>query len=379
MRILFVNPGSSSLGGAERSLALLVRGLSNYGYDVSVALFEDGTAGQLFADSGARVEVISGASLAGVRRHGTALAFAMSSARSVPALVGIVRRLRALVARERPDLIHTNGFRAHMTSPLVGYRQVWSLRDVAPRPVQRRVLRVAARSVSGVAANSEFTAAQMHGTGRLVEVVYNPVEEMLLPSRESARSRLSLPAGRPVVAVVAHLHPSKGHQVALDALRRFPVEARPLLVLAGGALYPDSGRFERELRVLISAWDLGEDVRLLGAVNDVADVYAAADVLLHPVLHPEGLGRAGIEAQRAGVPVVATRLGGMLEVVSHDETGLLVDPGRPDQIANAVRSLLGDPVLSDRLAGAARESSRRFDPEEHTQAMMRFYRRVMAG
>ncbi|MFA5890636.1 MAG: glycosyltransferase family 4 protein [Actinomycetota bacterium] len=377
MRILFVNPGGSPYGGAERSLGLLVRGLVQHGHDVSVALLAEGAAKHLFAEAGARVEVISGESLTGVRRHGTALAFAVGSARSLPALAGTVRRLRALVARERPDLVHTNGFRAHVTSPLVRSRQVWSLRDVAPRAVQRRVLRAAARSVSGIAANSLFTAAQVRGACPVVEVVYNPVEEMLLPSREEARSRLAVPPGRRVVAIVAHLHASKGHHVALDALRRFPQAERPFLICAGGALYPDSEAYEGELRERITAWDLGEDVRLLGAVDDVAGIYAAADVLLHPVLHPEGLGRAAIEAQRAGVPVVASRLGGMLEVVAHDETGLLVEPSRPDQIADALRSLLRNTALSARLTNAARVSSRRFDPAEHAQAMMRFYRRVL--
>ena len=193
-----------------------------------------------------------------------------------------------------------------------------------------------------------------------------------------ARAALGIRHGGAVVAVAAHMHPSKGHHIAIAAWGRLPTP-RPLLLLAGGDLYGDgSKKYQDSLCSSINRMGLEDDVVLLGLVRDPACLYAACDLIVHPALHPEGFGRSMAEAQTAGVPVVATSIGAANELIEHGRSGLLVPPGDVGALANAVSQVLQDPVLYDRLRSGGLATSERYRPEAHAAAMESVYRAVTA-
>lgn len=152
----------------------------------------------------------------------------------------------------------------------------------------------------------------------------------------------------PLVGNVARLAPQKGHDVLLEAARlvleRCP-EAR--FVVAGG------GELRHELEERARRLGLGEAVRFLGERDDVPGVLASLDVFAFPSRF-EGLCLAVIEAQAAGVPVVATPVGGIRETVVPDETGLLVPVDDAAALAEAVVHLLENREAALRMAAAAR-------------------------
>ena len=147
-----------------------------------------------------------------------------------------------------------------------------------------------------------------------------------------------------VIGNVARLVEQKDQRALIDAapaiLERFP-DAR-FVVVGDGPL-----RAELEERAA------GLPFEFLGDREDVPELLAGFDVFAFPSLF-EGLCLAVIEAQAAGVPVVATPVGGIRETVLDGETGLLVPPSDPPALAVAVRRLLGDPLLAERVAGEAR-------------------------
>jgi glycosyltransferase involved in cell wall biosynthesis len=155
----------------------------------------------------------------------------------------------------------------------------------------------------------------------------------------SGRPALPKREGRPLVGNVARLAPQKDHRTLLEAAALMP-EAD--FAIAG----------EGELRDELER-AAGPNVRLLGRRSDVPDILASLDVLAFPSLY-EGLCLAVIEAQVAGVPVVATAVGGIKETVVDGETGLLVPPQDPEALATAIRRLLEHPTEAARLADEAR-------------------------
>jgi glycosyltransferase involved in cell wall biosynthesis len=193
---------------------------------------------------------------------------------------------------------------------------------------------------------------------------------------EVARDRLGIRQSRKVVAVAGHMHPVHGHHVAVAAWREL-TPPRPLLLLAGGDLYGDASREYREsLRVSINQMGLEEDVIVFGLVRDAADLYSASDLIVHPALHPEGFGRVMAEAQLAGVPIVATSIGAACELIDDGRSGLLVPPGDSSALAQAVRRVLEDPVLSERLRSGGLATGERYRPDVHAAAMESVYRTV---
>ena len=195
-----------------------------------------------------------------------------------------------------------------------------------------------------------------------VEVLPNPV--VAAPAPRPAR------AGPPVVLYASRLVVEKGVHTLLDAAARLPAGVR--VRLAG------SGRLEPAVRARVATEGLPVDV--LGAVppSRVAAELRAAAVAVLPALWWENCPMAVLEAAACGVPVVASAVGGVPELVDDGRTGLLVPPGDAAALAGALTRLLSDPVEADRMgrAGWARVRARH-DPAAHVAALVEVYRRVV--
>jgi glycosyltransferase involved in cell wall biosynthesis len=136
---------------------------------------------------------------------------------------------------------------------------------------------------------------------------------------------------------------------------------------------PDRPALEAEIERL----GIGDRVRLLGERRDVPELLGAADVFVLSS-RSEGLPVSVLEAMVAGLPVVASRVGGVGELVEDEETGLLVAPGNPDELSTALERVLGDRELRRRLGAAGRERvERHFDLESFRRAHLDLYYREL--
>jgi glycosyltransferase involved in cell wall biosynthesis len=173
-------------------------------------------------------------------------------------------------------------------------------------------------------------------------------------------ARPALLSDRALVGNIARLAPQKDHATLIEAARLVP-EAQ--FVVAG----------DGELREQLERQAKGTSVRFLGARHDVPEVLASLAVLAFPSLF-EGLCLAVIEAQAAGVPVVATPVGGIRETVVDGETGLLVPTGDPAALAAAIRRQLEDRPAAEAMAAEAKRRVReRFSIERMVEETLRLY------
>jgi len=218
--------------------------------------------------------------------------------------------------------------------------------------------RIVARRADRVLCVSGDLAARMRRRGARSEgLAVVPAPALPRVSTETARAvRAGLAAdGRPVVLAVGRLAAQKGFGTLLDAAGRLRgCDPRPLVVIAGaGPLHPELARRIDTERL---------PLRLLGQRDDVPALLAAADVFVLPSLW-EGQPLILQEALRAGVPIVATRTGGIPDLTGED-AALLVPPADPERLAAALVRVLAEPGLAERLSAAAAERSRSLPDEE---------------
>jgi len=167
-------------------------------------------------------------------------------------------------------------------------------------------------------------------------------------ARLKAREQMEVGETEFVAVAAGRLVPIKAYEVLLEAIALLPPDDRPLVLLAGDG--PERPKLERVVeKRQLNAW-----VRFLGFQSDMRIVLWAADVFVHPS-RSEGLGVVLLEAMAARLPVIATGVGGIPEVVREGETGLLVPPDNPESLAKAIQRLKQDEALRQQLGQRAQE------------------------
>jgi glycosyltransferase involved in cell wall biosynthesis len=164
--------------------------------------------------------------------------------------------------------------------------------------------------------------------------------------------RVEFGVGReePLVSMVGVLRSWKRHDVFLEAVRLLRDGGSPVRALVVGE-GPQRARIESE----IAGKNLAGAVRMTGYRQDIPMIIAASDVVILPSDRFEGVPQVILQALGMGRPVVASPIGGIPEVVRHDETGCLCPAGEPSAFAGAIARLLADPSLRERLGAAGRE------------------------
>jgi glycosyltransferase involved in cell wall biosynthesis len=326
-------------------------------------------------------------------RGRAALGLAARAPGSALAAAGYLARLRRRLRDEAPDLVQTNGMKAHVLGAWAaprGVPVVWHLHDyTGSRAVMSRLLRWSARpGVRGVAVSRSVAddAAGVLGDRAPVEAVYNAVDlDRFAPGEGDGGwldAKAGLPAAEPgtvrvgLVATYAHW---KGHGVFLEAAARVAAAATPVPVrfyVVGGPIYRTGGSQHdpEELQARAKGLGLSGRVGFAGHQNDPAAIYRALDVVVHASTRPEPFGRVIVEAMACGRAVVVSRTGGAAELFDDGITALGCPPGDPEALADAVARLAADPGLRRTLGDASRRAAaERFDRSRLADEWERVY------
>jgi glycosyltransferase involved in cell wall biosynthesis len=181
-------------------------------------------------------------------------------------------------------------------------------------------------------------------------------------------------SGKTVLLYVGRLAPIKGLEHLLDAFRDLSREFPDLLLVLLG-----EGPSRSSLEEQASRNGISHAVRFLGRVENVPDYVRVADVFVLPSLQ-EGMPNALLEAMAAGLPAVATRTGGILDLLENGRSGLLADPGNDRELAEGIRTLLATPELRERISRAAYETVRySFSLESRLERYRDLYATVSAS
>jgi glycosyltransferase involved in cell wall biosynthesis len=321
---------------------------------------------------------------------------------SATTLPGRVAELRRIIRAERPDMVHTTLFRSDVHGRLAAWRTparvLTSLVNTSYEPARladpnvRRSRLAAARELDGWTARHltdhfhAITRAAADSAVRHLRI--DPARITVIPRgrdearlgrpgpqrRAAVRAALGLPADATVLCTVGRQDPQKGHDVLLAAFDRLAAARPEVWLLVVGRAGHATPALEAHLSRSPAA--VRERVRLLGHRRDVGDLLAASDVFVFPSRY-EGLGGAVVEALALALPVVASDLPALREVVTPDREGLLVPPGDPAALAAAVAHLLASPQRRAEMGAAARRRfEEAFSLDRVAEAMIALYERV---
>ena len=299
----------------------------------------------------------------------------------------VLPQLRGVAQRLHPDVLWTNNTKSHFLVALSGLhqtaawiafhhgytREAWRTRiynelDRWSLPRARRVVTVC---------NDFARQLRRKGVrGDRLHVLRNPIR-VSAPIADAEKARLRDELGlndRPVLLSVGRLSAEKGHADLLRAVAQMRADQgaafRSRLLIVG------DGPERRNLESLCSTLKLDDVVQFTGYQADVRRHYGVADVFVLPS-HSEGSPNVLLEAMAAGVPIVATAVGGLPEVLSNEVNALLVRKQNIGELAGAMTRLLHEPQLGQQLAEKGREVVAQHDPQSYFRGVVGLFQEVM--
>jgi glycosyltransferase involved in cell wall biosynthesis len=211
-------------------------------------------------------------------------------------------------------------------------------------------------------------------------MVYNGItrqDVVVTRPREAVRRDWRLPPGVPLAGCVAQLVRWKRQDLFLRAGARLIAHLPDVrLVIVGGDLHGANARYAEELRRLAVHLGISDRVIWAGHRQDIADVVAALDVVVHPATE-EPFGRVILEALALGTPVVAADAAGPAEIIEQGQSGLLVPPGDADALFQATRRVLSDSELAERLRTGGLRRARKFLARDTAELTVQLYRQLL--
>jgi len=340
MHVAFLITRGDALGGATVHVRDMSRHLLESGDRATVLIGGSGEAVEEFARNGIPYRSI---------KH---LERRIDPIRDCFAIVEIVRALREL----GPDIVSTHtakaGWLGRVASRLVGVPALftphgWAISDRISR-ASGRIFAVAERLAAPLATaiinvcEAEREIAQRHhiAPSPKLPVIHNGVRDV--PSSLWADPRRQPPR----LAMVARFEEPKDHATLLQSLATLQSSEWELELIGGGPK-------ESDMRSLAEQLGLGRRVHFTGQAANVAERLAEAQAFVL-TSRSEGFPRSILEAMRAGLPVVASRVGGIAEAVRHRETGFIVPPNDGARLTAALRRVIAEPDLRLRLGRAGR-------------------------
>ena len=296
-------------------------------------------------------------------------------------------RLRDFLYECEPDIVHNflltaslYGRFASMLArvPIVVGTEVNIYQHKRPlhAMAERWLMRWTDTVVASAGAVRDFYVDQVKADPSKVEVIYNAVDWAQLQTtmtREETRAAMGIPVDARLAGIIARLTEQKAHRVLFDALAEMPELSSVHLMVVG------DGELCDQLKQRVESLGLSPRVHFTGARRDLGNVLAAIDVFLMPSLW-EGLPLSLVLAMGAGLPVIATSVAGIPEVVQDGVTGWLVKPGDVKGLGAAMARVLGDDTERARLGQAAQAFVRpRFGVDGYVNAITALYDRLLVA
>lgn len=359
--ILFLDQ-SGELGGAELCLMDVAEAFLP---QAEVVLFQNGPFEDVLWEGNFPVSVVALPSSASSVSKTSGI---LEGLRALPAMVRLVRAV-ARKSREF-DILYANTAKAMVVGSLVSFLVrkplVYHLHDVInashfSRFNRRLLVSLSNWRAARVICNSQATREAFVAAGGKHEktaVVYNGFN--LVDFKEAKCNPHHLKSelgsgGHPVALIAGRLAEWKGQHVFIEAVAK--VDGLHGWIV-GEALFTEEDRaYAASLKALVKQLNLEDRIHFLGFRNDLPALYHACDVVVHCSTAPEPFGRVIVEGMLCGKPVIATRHGGAVEIIADGKTGILVEPGDPSALAEALEIILNQPDKVAELAITGQQSA----------------------
>ena len=378
---------SPEIGGAESSVLTLLRHIDKSRFNATVILTSEGIFSKRLREENIQVKILSLPLRVTRLKRGNALkAFFFLAVYLFPLQFFLIR-LFFYLRRNKFHLILTNTMKAHFYGSIAGrlcsipvlwrFHDILSPADFSPMVI-RAVIFFGKRFPMKILTVSNLARDHLVKDGLKgdkIEVIFSGIDNELFEFRDvlrNIRNELHIGDNAKLVGCIGRIIPQKGQKSLLlaipEVIKKFP---ETFFLIVGEIFLKEEG-YKEELLEIIKKHNIEDRVKFTGFRDDIGDLIRSLDILVFPSVAPESFGLSVLEAMSLGKPVIATKVGGVCEIIEDGVTGMLIEPGHPEQITDRIIQLLNDKEMYDRMGREAKEAvSRKFSLKGYVAAMER--------
>jgi len=296
-------------------------------------------------------------------------------------------RMRNFLKKEKIDIVHTNSMIAHIygavAAKLAAIPCIWHMQDIIDPKLAFGIVRRLLVCLGGILPEKIVVVSKAVGSmfdgksAAKVEVIYNGTDCKKFSQEANGRGvrrELGISDEELVVGMVGRLKPWKGQSWLLKAAAKILQKCGNVKFLLVGDTTFSEKSYRAELEGLTRVLGLEGRVIFTGFRTDIPQLTAAMDICVLPSVLPDPCPLVLFDYMASSKPVVASGIGGIPEIVEHGKDGLLVEPGRDEELADTIIALLGDADLRGKIASAAREKMvKRFSVEAFVKHFEKLY------
>lgn len=293
-------------------------------------------------------------------------------------------RLKKWIKSNNLDLIHANSQRTAAYAALIARTTktpyIFHDHELIPLGWGHHFI---GRSAARIITVSEEGKKRYGSTTYPVECIYNGIEVPDITNLRNpgdVRDEFHISPYAPLLIIAGRMIADKGHMDLIHAMQSVLKEVpETRLIIVGGAKLSETDEYENELKRSVISMGLDKSIYFTGFRDDLMSLFNAADIVVHPALK-DNLATVVIEAMALEKPVISTRTGGIKEIISSGEDGILIGPGDNIALAEAIISLLGDSDKRGELGRkAAKTVHERFAVSRYADQISRIYQQVIEG
>lgn len=346
--ILFVH-SSSELYGSDRSLLNIVKNIDKSKYNIYVILPCEGP----LVDEMRKIPGVTTAifEIAVLRRKNLSVVGVL---RYIKEFVTSFKFIKKFIHEYKIDVVDTNTavvFPGAVAAKYCKIKSVWHIREIIKSNTENKVVSFMMNAFADlIIANSKTTAKALAVDQRKIRVVYNAVEEQ--------ENTYHAPNQSLIVGMAGRINRWKGQKFFVDAAEIVHKKFPEVIFHIAGEAYTGESYLKEDLKEYIARRNLSDTVLLLGQVDNMCEFYQNISIFVLPSIQPEPFGLVVIEAMEYGLPVIATKHGGPVEIISDGVDGYLVDYKDPSEMACRIMELIQDSDKSRRMGERGKEKKR---------------------
>ncbi len=350
-------------GGVQRRLVSLIPYINKEKFNISVCSFKDGPLKKILTEAGYKVFIVP---------------------RKFKFDPICIIRLIHIMKSEKIQIVHTHTHKPNTTARiaaiLAGIPIIIANEhnvDEWKNAFQKLIDRFLSRSTDRIIVVSKGVQKFCQSTGIpscKFHLIYNGIELDKFNNkklRDKKRKELGIDENTCVIGTVGRIHPQKGHEFLIDVVEKLLTEHESLLFLIIG-----EGYLKEELILKVKSLNLSENFRFLGEREDIPQLLSCMDIFVLPSLR-EGFPNTILEAMASSLPVVATDVGGVRELIIQDETGFIVPPANLTALYEGLSKLIQDKDLRYKMGNAGYERVKEFSIDKMAKETENLYQELI--